>query len=196
MKKALKLGVLLLALVGAVYVWWVHFNYRFAAITEGKVYKSGQIPPEKIAGFIADHGIKTVIDLRHPGLKDKLNPADQEAIDKEREAVAKIGGVRHVNIPSGQVPDRASLSKFFEVLDDNSSYPVLIHCYHGTGRAMIYSAIYRIEYEKFTNEAARGKTRFILYKSSFDKGRSKGDFLINYKPRREGEKSTLNTLER
>lgn len=196
MKKALKFGVLLLVLIGVVYVWWAHFNYRFAPITDGKVYKSGQIPPEKLEGFITDHGIKTVIDLRHPGLKDKLNPADQAAIDREREAVAKIGGVRHVNIPSGQVPDKASLTKFFEVLDDNASYPVLIHCYHGTGRAMIYSAIYRIEYENFTNEEAREKTRFILYRSSFDKGRSKGDFLIDYKARKEGAQSTLNTLER
>ncbi len=80
-------------------------------------------------------------------------------------------------------------------MDDSASYPVLIHCYHGTGRAIIYSAIYRIEYEGHTNEEARAKTRFRLNGSSFDKGRSKGDFLINYKARKEGDNSTLNTLE-
>jgi protein tyrosine/serine phosphatase len=38
-------------------------------------------------------------------------------------------------------------------MDNSDNYPVLIHCYHGTGRAEMYSALYRIEYEKFTNEA-------------------------------------------
>jgi hypothetical protein len=39
-------------------------------------------------------------------------------------------------------------------MDNSDNYPVLIHCF-GTGRAEMYSALYRIEYEKFTNEAAR-----------------------------------------
>jgi protein tyrosine/serine phosphatase len=32
-------------------------------------------------------------------------------------------------------------------MDNKDNYPVLIHCYHGTGRAEMYSALYRIEYE-------------------------------------------------
>jgi hypothetical protein len=40
-------------------------------------------------------------------------------------------------------------------MDNKDNYPVLIHCYHGTGRAEMYSALYRIEYENFTNEDAR-----------------------------------------
>jgi protein tyrosine/serine phosphatase len=44
---------------------------------------------------------------------------------------------------------------FYKIMDNSDNYPVLIHCYHGTGRAEMYSALYRIEYEKFTNEAAR-----------------------------------------
>ncbi len=70
-------------------------------------------------------------------------------------------------------------------MDDGASYPVLIHCHHGTGRSILYSAIYRIEYEAFSNERARAKTRFLLAGSSFDDGRSKGDFLIDYRSRPE-----------
>ena len=108
--------------------------------------------------------------------------------------------INHINIPSGQVPTKKTLTKFFEILDDKTNYPVLIHCYHGTGRAEIYSAIYNIEYEKLSNQEARRKTRFIVegfgYKSSFSNGKKKGDFLINYKPRSVGKNSTINSLEK
>jgi predicted protein tyrosine phosphatase len=58
-------------------------------------------------------------------------------------------------------------------MDNSDNYPVLIHCYHGTGRAEMYSALYRIEYEKFTNEA-HVKVRTLKF-SSFDDGTPKGE---------------------
>ena len=193
--KKISLFALLSFLIAVtIYVWWVHFNYRFAEVSENKVYKSGRIPPEEIGKFITEHHIKTVIDLRHPGVQDKLNPDNQNSIDQEKQAIAKLGNVRHINIPSTQVPTRETLSKFFKVLDDDSVYPVLVHCYHGTGRAQMYSALYRIEYENASNEEARSETRAVLRGSSFDKGQPKGDFLINYSPRKNGADSTLNTL--
>jgi protein tyrosine/serine phosphatase len=62
-------------------------------------------------------------------------------------------------------------------MDNSDNYPVLIHCYHGTGRAEMYSALYRIEYEKFTNEASRQGVRTLLKFSSFDDGTPKGEYL-------------------
>lgn len=195
MKKAAKIFLVVVLVAGLPYVWWVHFNYRFATVVENKVYKSGAIPPEKIAYYINKHKIKTVVDLRDPGRHDALNTGKQAEIDREREVIEKLPGVRHINIPSGQVPSKETLTRFFEVMDDSAAYPVLIHCYHGTGRAMIYAALYRIEYEGFSNEEARAKTRVILSGSSFDQGRDKGDFLIQYKPRSDGENSTLNRMD-
>ena len=193
-KKISLFALLVFSIAVAVYVWWVHFNYRFEEVSENKVYKSARIPPEKIGEFITQHHIKTVIDLRHPGVQDKLNPDNKTNIDLEKEAIAKLDNVRHINIPSTQVPTRETLSEFFKVLDDEDAYPVLMHCYHGTGRAQIYSALYRIEYENASNEEARAETRAILRGSSFDQGQPKGDFLINYSPRKNGAESTLNTL--
>lgn len=198
-KRLIQIPLLLLLTLVAVYVWFVHFDYRFETISEGKVYKSAAIPPDKLKGFIVGHDIKTVIDLRDPGVQDALNPAKQEEIDAEAEAIAKIGGVQHINIPSRQVPTAVTLKKFFAVLDNQANYPVLIHCHHGTGRAEIYSAIYRIEYEGWSDEAARDKTRPIVqfagYHSSFANGQPKGDFLMHYKSRKYGDESTLRQLQ-
>ena len=192
MKKVWKLlGVIVL--LGITYhQWHVHFNYRFEEITKDKVYKSALIAPDKLEGFLVKNNIKTVIDLLDAGVQDALNPAKQAEIDAEDKAVAEINrknnlNIKHINIPSGQIPSKETLEKFFKVLDKKENYPVLIHCYHGTGRAAMYSALYRIEYEKWTNYDARMKTRVVVeglgYRSSFSEGREKGDFLINYQSR-------------
>lgn len=192
MKKVLKLLGIILLLSMAFYVWHVHFNYRFEEISENKVYKSALIAPEKLESFLIDNNIKTVIDLLNAGIQDALNPAKQSEIDAEDKAINEINkkhdlDIKHINIASGQIPTEKTLKKFFEVLDKKENYPVLIHCYHGTGRATMYSALYRIEYENWSKHDARMKTRIVVeglgYRSSFSKGRDKGDFLINYMPR-------------
>jgi len=193
-KNILKIFGILLVIFGAIYVWHVHLDYRFETISDGKVYKSALINPDKLGHYLKKYKIKTIIDLLDAGVQDDLNPAKQREIDAEQKAVDEFNKkynahVMHVNIPSRQTPTKQTLTKFFEVLDDKNNYPVLIHCYHGTGRAQIYSAIYRIEYENWTNKDARAKTRVVVqalgYRSSFADGKSKGDFLMHYKPRKK-----------
>ena len=174
----LAIGIVLTSL----HVYQTHFNYNFSEITSGKVFKSGVIPPDKIAGYIEKHNIKTVIDLRLGSVIDPLNPSLNKDIIEERETVNAIKGTRHINIPSGQIPNEENLKQFFSILDKDSSYPVLIHCHHGIGRAGLYSALYRIKYEGFSNEEARKNTRFITLLSSFDHGTPKGEWIKAYKP--------------
>ncbi|GEM_PF-247289 len=194
-------------ILAAAYYYQVNYNFRFEQISEQKVYKSALIDPDRLEEFLIPNHIKTVINLLDPGTKDDLNPGQMEHISSEEYAIEKINNehnttIRHINIPSGQVPTAQTLEKFFAILDNNDSYPILIHCYHGTGRAAIYSALYRIEYEGFKNDEARMLTRALpilvespLYKSSFAQGRSKGDFLINYHKRNDTN-STLKSLQR
>jgi len=205
MKKVLRLLGIILLLGIAFYVWHVHFNYRFEEISKDKVYKSALINPDRLESFLLENNIKTVVDLLDPGVQDRLNPAKQIQIDEEDKAIQAINkknnlNIQHVNIASGQVPTKATLTKFFEVLDKEENYPILIHCYHGTGRAQMYSALYRIEYENWSNADARAKTRVVVeglgYRSSFSDGKVKGDFLMNYQPRSMGENSTFNKLEK
>ena len=205
-KNILKIFVLLLLVGGSYFVWQSNFNYNFVEITKGKVFKSGFIKNyDTMESKLIDNKIKTVINLMNPSVQDKLNPAFQDDIDIEDGYIKKINkdnnlNIKHISLPSLQVPTKKTLTKFFEILDNKDNYPVLIHCYHGTGRAQMYSAIYRIEYEQWKNEDARSKTRILIqglgYKSSFADGKSKGDFLIKYKPRNTGENSTLNKLEK
>ncbi len=166
MKFILKILGSIVLLSSSYYAYYVHFDYRFEEISKNKVYKSALIDPDDLAYYLSKYKIKTVIDLLDPGVQDSLNPAKQNEVDSENKAInaynfATNSDVKHVHIPSGQVPTKETLIKFFEVLDDKTNYPVLIHCYHGTGRAAIYSAIYRIEYEKYKNEDAREKHAYL-----------------------------------
>ena len=191
-------SLLLLAILAGVafYLWNIKINYRFAEVSQQdsaeKVYQSALIDPDKIGSFIEKGKIKTVINLLDASVQTKLNPAQQKHIDAENKAIALYNkennqSVKHINIPSGQIPNKSNLKAFFKVLDNKDNYPVLLHCYHGTGRTELYSALYRMEYENAKNDEARSKTRVVVeglgYTSSFGKGREKGDFLINYRKR-------------
>ena len=175
--------VVILVLVGK-YVYDVNINYNFKEITENKVYKSGVIPPNKIEDYTKKHHIKSIVDLRFPGTTDTINnPEIPEELLAEKEAIENIDGVAYFNVGSHQVPSQETIDSFLEIMDNPDNYPVLIHCYHGAGRAHLFSAIYRMEYEDMSNEDARDKTRFLLTGSSFDEGTPKGEFLKNYTKR-------------
>lgn len=186
-KKRIALIVLLVVLVFVgKYVYDVNINHNFETITEGKVYKSGVIPPNEIESYVKKHHIKSIVDLRFPGTADLVNnPEIPQELIAEKEAIAKIKGVNYFNNGSDQVPKPENLKTFFKIMDNPDNYPVLIHCYHGVGRAEMYSAIYRIEYENWTNEQARQGVRALVKYSSFDDGKPKGEFLKAYKSRKQ-----------
>lgn len=187
MKKKIILVVLLVVMAGVgKYVYDMHINHNFETITEGKVYKSGVIPPDEIDEYVSKYNIKSIVDLRFPGTGDlENNPEVPAELTAEKEAISKIPGVNYFNNGSDQVPQQHNLDAFFKVMDDPKNYPVLIHCYHGVGRAEMYSALYRIEYEKMNRDEARTSTRFLTKWSSFDLGKPKGDYLHTYETRSE-----------
>ena len=193
MKKQLKIiGILLFVLVlvfGGKYVYDLNINHNFETITEGKVYKSGVIPPDELKTYIKKYKIKSIVDLRFPGTGDDVNnPENAAELEAEKNAVAKINGVNYFNDGSDQVPTQENLVLFYKIMDNPANYPVLIHCYHGVGRAELYSAVYRIEYENWDKDKARTSTRFLTKWSSFDLGKPKGDFLHNYISRKDSVK--------
>lgn len=165
----------------AAYLYDIHLNYNFKEIATNKVYKSGVIPPDQIKDYVQKYKIKSIIDLRIPGTNDlKLNPEVPGELQAEKNAVAKIKGLNYFSNPSDQIPSQKNIDYFLEIMDNPVNYPVLIHCHHGTGRAVLYSAIYRIEFENSSNEQARLNTRDLVLFSSFDNGTPKGEYLKSY----------------
>jgi protein tyrosine phosphatase (PTP) superfamily phosphohydrolase (DUF442 family) len=137
--------------------WYVRIRRRFAAVAPGRVYRSGTLKPRWLTIAVRLHGIRTVIDLRRPG----------PDVDREREFLRGLG-VRHINVCATQRPKAPALDAFLAAID-GAEPPVLLHCLHGAGRARLFSALYRIEYEGWSTERAarslplrqRGKRRYL-----------------------------------
>src|SRR5690554_6338017 len=184
-----KIGLLFLALVLIAvgkYVYDTNINHNFNAVTEGKVYKSSVIPPDELPEYIEKYNIKSVIDLRIPGTDNLIdNPEVPEELLAEKRVVDGLDGVKYFNIGSDQIPEQETVDKFLEVMDEEVNYPVLIHCHHGEGRAVLFSSIYRMEYEDMPNEEARKNSRVIVKWGNFDHGTAKGEYVKSYSTRKD-----------
>jgi len=190
-RRRLSRGLIALVLLGALLLGFggwqaydAHVRYRLGVVSAGQLYRSGAMPPAHMAEVAKKLGLKSVIDLRTyvPG-QDSTNTTPLKNIEAEGAALAAVG-VRHIHLPSAQVPDPATLEKFLQVIADPANRPALIHCYHGVGRTELFAAVYRIEFEGWSPEKAREATRFILAGSSFSDHAEKGRFLKDYQPRR------------
>lgn len=175
---ALVLGILIAA---AHYGYWAVLHYHFSAVTEGQVYRSGAMPPEMLQSIVRRYGIRAVIDLRDPG----------EEVNAEHAALARMG-VKHLHLPSEQIPKDETIDAFLEIMDHPEYRPVLIHCKHGEGRAVLFAAIYGMEYKGWSNEHARRASRLLPWFGSFSSTRRKGIFILNYVRRRRASKPASN----
>lgn len=157
-------------------MWGIYLRwfgcYRVVPVAEGRLYRSTQMPPRKMAEACQRGGVRTVIDLRR----------QVEWAARERDALAEVG-VRHVHLVSRQVPGPDVVARFLEIMDDRANHPALIHCKHGIGRTGCLMAVYRIEYEGLEPESARREAKRIGGFQSFGVGRPKGDFILNYAAR-------------
>jgi len=166
-------------LAGGAYYYFVQVQLpRFETVREGVLYRSGQ-PRGLGMHWVQARGIRTVVGLRGPDKKGTIEAARH----------AEENGMRYVNIPLG--PSAREIGEaareFLEIVEDESNWPVLVHCGRGKERAGVMSAVYRIEHDGWTNEEA--------LEESFELGMTRGRmpiaeaFILSYRPRRSGEAS-------
>lgn len=151
----ISLGILVvLLLIGGPVAFAVHQQAQtrnFRVVRPGVLYRSGQMTKEGLRHIFNDHGIKTVISLR-----DGLTTSD-----KAEEEFCKSEEINFVRIlPSqwgdvgGSVPVEEGVRKFRAIMSDRRNYPVLVHCFAGIHRSGAYCAIYRMEFEHWSNAQA------------------------------------------
>ncbi len=157
------------------WLYWVRVQNRFATITEGEVYQSSAMTADEMAELVNEFGIRTVIDMRR-------EDEGGENMVAERRVLADLG-VIFFHLPSLQVPNDETVDRFLQYVADEEHRPFLIHCKHGEGRSVLFAALYRIEFEGWSNQRARQATRLILWRTGFSLDRPKGRYLDQYQPR-------------
>jgi tyrosine-protein phosphatase SIW14 len=161
---------------------------NFHAVRQGVLYRSGQMTLNGLKTVIHDYGIKTVITLRDASYPDGAPPDFNEETycDAEEITYARISP-RVWWAPDGSIPAEEGVRRFREIMDHPENYPVLIHCFGGIHRTGAFCAIYRMEYEHWTNEQAIAEMRACGYRDLDDEWDLLG-YLEQNRPRWRQEK--------
>jgi protein tyrosine phosphatase (PTP) superfamily phosphohydrolase (DUF442 family) len=162
--------LVILAGIVAYLVLWAETG-RFIVVQEGKLYRSAEMSAEKLADLCREHGIRTVVDFRKEGPKT----------EKEAGTLEKAG-VRYVHLPTEQLPGPGVVEGFLSVMSEEENLPVLIHCEHGVGRTGLHAAVYRIEFQGWSNNQARWEAMLLSGFDSFQEDTPKGRFVEEYVP--------------
>lgn len=155
-----------------------HFR-NFRVVHEGVLYRSAQLDLDGLKRIVHDYGIKTIVSLRE---------GDAAADQQEAEWAGRVS-INHVRIPprlwspgpDGTVPATEGLAAFREVMDEPANHPVLIHCFAGVHRTGTYCAVYRMDYQKWSNSQAIAELRSMGYVTLDDDLDVLG-FLERYRP--------------
>lgn len=133
---------------------------RLRVVTDGRVYRCGQMTADGFHDAIKRYGIKTVINLQDDESNtdaDERDPAlPRSTFDKtkvlESEVVA-AAGARYVQFDGNALNGDGTRGRpklvddFLRVMDDEANYPVMYHCKAGLHRTGWITAVYRMEYE-------------------------------------------------
>lgn len=167
----------------ALYRFENYHRRNLRVVREGVLYRSGQLSLTGLKMVIHDHGIRTVISLR-----DAVDPGKRPP-DWAEEQYCRAEGIQYVRIsprnwwaPDGSVPAEVGVREFREIMDNPQNFPVLIHCLAGIHRTGAFCAVFRMEYDHWTNAEAIAEMRACGYKDLEDEWDLLG-YLEDYRPR-------------
>src|ERR1051326_2503171 len=111
---------------------------------DGHVYRGAQ-PTVEGFEYLARIGVGTVIDLREA---DERSASEQDLV--------RAAGMKYINVPMTGLtpPSESEISRILEILEDNGSGPVFVHCKRGADRTGAVIAAYRIDHDHWENARA------------------------------------------
>jgi len=187
MLRIICVGTIAAIIIGlpAAYASYQKANHRnVRTVKPGVLYRSGQLSKSGLERMIHDHGIRTVVSLRDTYVEG-VDPPDAAEAD-----FCKSLDIKHIRITpkswwpeyEGPPPAEQGITTFLRVMDDKANYPVLLHCFAGTHRTGAMVAIYRMEYDRWTNSEALAELRGAGYKN-LDHETDVLSYLENYRAR-------------
>jgi tyrosine-protein phosphatase SIW14 len=157
---------------------------NFRVVREGVLYRSGQMTLSGLERIIHDYGIRTVITLRDAPVPGEPPP------DLDEEVFCQMMDIRYVRIPpraweaprgGGPPPVQEGVQRFLDIMADPRNQPVLVHCFAGVHRTGAYCAIYRMEFEGWSNADAMAEMKACGYENLDDEWDIRS-YLEGYQP--------------
>ena len=161
-----------------------HNLRNFRVVRDGVLYRSSQPSKKALQRLIHDYGIRTVISLRNakgPGLpvpERWEEPYLRTRRSQIRASVAAALGRRRRSLAAA---GEENVHQFLEVMNDPRNHPVLIHCFGGIHRTGAYCAIYRMEFEGWSNAQAINELKACGY-TAFEDDWDISNYMEQYRP--------------
>jgi len=145
--RSLAVLVLLAILSGAGFVIHLAARHNFHSVSDGRVYRSGQMSGDSLEETIRSVGIKTVVNLRG-------DHADSDWYRDEIDTAQRMG-VRHFDfdLSASEVVSDAEMERILATID-HAAKPVLIHCKNGADRSGLVGALYLYGLERESASSA------------------------------------------
>lgn len=191
-RRALRLlpAVLVAAMLVAAPLAYSHVREKnlrnFRVVDDGVLYRSAQLTPSGLERIVHDYGIRYVLNFRDVEDGKWATPPDPW----EEEVCFRLG-IKYQRMPlrvwsedHGTVPAEENVKKFLEIMADPNNRPVLVHCFRGVHRTGSYCAIYRMEYQGWSNKEALDELKALGY-DKLDQEDDVRGYLERYVPHRK-----------
>jgi protein tyrosine/serine phosphatase len=119
---------------------------------------------EQLAAF----GIKTIVDLRDDAKEDARSATER-------------AGMRYINLPMKEksYPQADTAARFLTIINDESNWPVFVHCAGGKHRTGVMTAVYRMSVDGWGVEQAYQEMKQYHFYTSWGHGCYK-DYVYDY----------------
>src|ERR1700693_3084833 len=116
---------------------------------DSHVYRGAQ-PTEEGFKYLANAGVKTVIDLRETDGRSR----------KEEQAVT-AAGMKYINVPMTGLtpPTEAEIRRILNILENDVAGAVFVHCKRGADRTGAVIASYRIDHDGWDSARALSEAK-------------------------------------
>jgi protein tyrosine phosphatase (PTP) superfamily phosphohydrolase (DUF442 family) len=113
-------------------------------------------------------GIKTIVDLR------------EDAMDDARSATERAG-MRYINLPMKEksYPQADTATRFLQIVNDETNWPVFVHCAGGRHRTGVMTAVYRMSVDGWGIDRAYQEMKRYDFSTSWGHGAYK-DYVYDY----------------
>jgi protein tyrosine phosphatase (PTP) superfamily phosphohydrolase (DUF442 family) len=131
-------AIAVLACGGGAALWWqTHLlPRRFAAVVDGRLYRSGEVSPGQLQRLRREYGIGRVISLLS---------AESPITAAERRAAESLGMQWcNVPLPGDGASTPAERQQILDLLGEPNAPPTLVHCAAGVNRTGLAVGLYRL----------------------------------------------------
>src|SRR5262249_12958390 len=135
--QAVAAGLFLAAFSAGTYVYFrstYSHNKRLRVVVPGRFYRSGQLTADGFTEAVERFGIRTIINVQDDVPDPDLWTSYFDRTPLEESELCRRLGVRYVWLAPDLVgrdelnPRPKAIDEFLALMDDESTYPALIHC--------------------------------------------------------------------